>query len=386
MNDPSLCPLLQVDLDAIAANTRQLSALTTAGLLAVVKADAFGHGVTEVARTALDHGAAFLGTATLQEALAVRERGIDAPLLCWLTGPFTDFGPALRARVDVAAPTVQHLDAVAAAARATGRRARVHLHADVGMARDGAPAELWGVLCRHAARLERVGLIKTAGVMGHLGCADDPADPHTGDGLTRFRRAVAQARRAGLRPAYRHLAATAALMTSPDTHQNLVRIGAGLYGIGPGGTGVPLRPATTLTAPVTTVRDVPARTPVGYHHGHITDRPTRLALLPLGYGDGLPRAAQGRAQVLVQGRLRPVVGEFSMDQIVIDVGDAGIEPGESVTLLGPGLRGEPTLGDWAAWAHTLPHEICTALGRAARIERRHLPAQARPVHQLEIPA
>ncbi|MFI5867876.1 alanine racemase [Streptomyces sp. NPDC051546] len=368
-------PLFRVDLAAIAANTRRLSARTTAGVMAVVKADGFGHGTVQIARTALDHGAAQLGVTTVTEALELRRAALSAPILSWLNAPDTDFAPAIAAGVDLAVPGVEHLRAVEAGSLAARRRARIHLHADTGMARDGAAAGTWPELCRLAARLESVNIVDVVGVMGHLSCADNPTDVHNGAGREAFDRAVRTAHLAGLRPRRRHLAATAALLGDPRTHHDLVRVGAGLYGIDPTGR-AGLRYAAKLTAPVATVREVPAGTPVGYGHTWTTNRRTRLALIPLGYADGLPRAASGLAQVQLRGRRCPLVGVFSMDQIVVDVGEEGVAPGEVATLFGPGDEGEPTVEEWARWAGTLPHELLTSVGSARRITRRHLPAPA----------
>jgi alanine racemase len=248
----------------------------------------------------------------------------------------------------------------------TGLPARVHLQLDVGMARDGAEPERWGQLCRLAAAAEAEGLLRVVGVMGHLGCTD-PGHDCAADATRVFILAARVARAAGLRPRVRHLAATAATLTDPRTHFETCRVGAGLVGIDPSGTTV-LRPAMTLTAPVISVREVPEGARVGYGHGHTTSGATRLALLPLGYADGVPRTATGRAEVLLGGRRCPVAGLVSMDQTVIDVTALpGVAPGDTATLLGPGDAGEPTPQDWARWAGTIPHDIVTGIG--ARVRR-----------------
>jgi alanine racemase len=169
-----------------------------------------------------------------------------------------------------------------------------------------------------------------------------------------------------LRPPLRHLAATAATLTDPLSQHTLCRVGAGLVGIDPTRT-TPLRPAMTLTAPVVTLRDVAPGTPVGYGHTWASPRATRLALLPLGYADGLPRAASGRAEVLLRGRRCPVVGLVSMDQVVVDVGTLPVTVGDVATVFGPGDHGEPTVAEWAAWSGTIEHEIVTGIG--ARVLR-----------------
>jgi alanine racemase len=255
--------VLTVDLDAVAANTRLFAARTRAGVMAVVKADGFGHGSAEAARTALANGATWLGVTSIAEGLALREAGLTAPVLSWLNPVDADFGPALAAAVDVAVPSLRHFRAVMDAARAGGHRARVHLHLDVGMARDGAEPAEWPGLCRAARAGEQRGVLQVVGLMAHLGCAGIPADTCNKAGRARFAWGLEAARAAGLRPGMRHLAATAAALTDPRTHHTLCRIGAGLAGIDPSGT-TRLHPALTLTAPVVAVRRVRAGSRAGY--------------------------------------------------------------------------------------------------------------------------
>jgi alanine racemase len=356
-------PRLDIDLAAVADNTRLFARRASGELMAVVKADGFGHGAVDVARTALAHGATWLGVTSIDEALWLRAAGLRAPLLSWLNPVDADVDAAVEAGIDLAVPGIEHLEAVG---RAPGV-VRVHLHVDAGMARDGAPPATWGHLCRTARRLEQRGQIEVVGVMGHLGCADDPTDGCNATGRTRFAWALEVARASGLRPAHRHLAATSATLTDPRTHHTMSRVGAGLVGIDPSRTAT-LRPAMTLTAPIVSVRRVRAGTSVGYGHTHLTDRAADLALVPLGYADGLPRLASGRAEVLVRGRRRPVVGRISMDQVVVDLGDSTVSAGETVTVFGPGDAGEPTVAEWAAWADTIEHEIVTGIG--PRVRRR----------------
>ncbi len=352
---------LQVDLEAVAANTRLFAARTPGALMAVVKADGFGHGATPVARTALAHGASWLGVTSLDEALALRADGVTAPLLSWLNPVGADFVAAIGHQVDLAVPSLTHLVAVTRA----GLGARVHLHLDTGMARDGAAPAEWAALCRAARAAERAGHLRVVGVMGHLGCADTPTHPANAAGRTAFAHGVAAARAAGLRPPLRHLAATAATLTDPAARHTMSRVGAGLVGIDPSGT-TRLSPALTLTAPVVGVRRVAGGTAVGYGRSWSASRPTTLALLPLGYADGVPRATSGRAEVALRGRRRRVVGTISMDQVVVDVGDEPVAPGEVATVFGPGRAGEPTVAEWAAWAGTIEHEIVTGIGRRVR--------------------
>jgi len=358
--------VLTVDLQAIAANTRLFASRTRAEVMAVVKADGFGHGGADAARAALANGATWLGVTSIAEGLALREAGLAAPVLSWLNPVDADFGLALAAGIDLAVPSLQHLSVVIDAAAASGRRARVHLQLDVGMARDGCEPAGWPGLCRAACGGEQRGVLQVVGLMGHLGCADNPADPCNKAGRACFGCGVETARAAGLRPAVRHLAATAATLTDSRTHHTLCRIGAGLVGIDPSRT-TRLHPALTLTAPVVAVRRVRAGRPVGYGHSWTAPADTTLGLLPAGYADGLPRAASGHAEVMVRGRRCPVAGLISMDQTVIDLRSQQVHPGEIATVFGPGTSGEPTVADWAAWAGTIEHEIVTGVG--ARVRR-----------------
>lgn len=360
-------PRAVVDLAAVAANTRLIADRTSAEVMAVVKADGFGHGAADLARTALAYGATWLGVTSVAEACALREDGIDAPLLSWLNGLDADFATAVASGVDLAVPSLEHLQALSGGAPG----ARVHLHLDTGLARDGADPHEWAALCLAAARAQHQGLVIVVGVMGHLPCVEHPGHWSTRLGRERFAWGVAVARRCGLRPRHRHLASTAATLTDPRTHHTMVRIGAGLVGIDPSGT-TALAGALTLNAPLVSVREAPAGTAVGYGHAWTASVGTRLGLVPLGYADGLPWAASGRAEVLVRGVRRPLVGRISMDQAVVDLGDTGAGPRDTVTVLGPGDDGEPTAADWAHWSRTLPHEVVTGLG--ARTPRVVLPA------------
>lgn len=352
---------------AIASNVRHFRRVTGTQVMAVVKADAFGHG--DVAEVALANGATWIGVATIPEALRLRAAGVGAPMLSWLNPVDADWVAAIAQRVDVAVSSLEQLYAVARAAARVGGRARIHLHLDVGMARDGAPREMWSALCVVAREFELAECLTVAGIMGHLSSAESPEDTQNDVERQRFVNGVRVALRRGLAPSELHLAASAAALHRPDTRFTLARIGAGLFGIDPAGR-ESLAQALTLTAPVAQLRRVAAGVGVGYGHEHTTSRATTLAVLPLGYGDGLPRAAQHRAEVSIRGSRFPVVGRISMDQIVVDVGGAAIELGDLAILVGPGTRGEPTAGEWATWAGTIAHEVLTRLGtRTSRVLR-----------------
>jgi alanine racemase len=356
--------VLGVDLSAVTDNVRTIKSRTTGELMAVVKADGFGHGQLDVARAALAGGATRFGVTSIGEARPLREAGLTQRVLSWLNPPGADFGEAVRLDLELAVPGLDHLHAIAR----TAPGARIHLQLDTGMGRDGAEPAQWDRLCHAARHAERMGLVRVAGIMGHLPCADRPGHAANALGRNLFAWGLRVAREAGLRPADHHLAATAATLSDPLSHHTMSRIGAGLVGIDESGT-VRLRRALSLTAPIVSIRGVPAGTPVGYGHTWVAKHATRLGLIPVGYADGLPRAASGRAEVWACGDRRPVAGRISMDMTVIDLGpDSPVSVGDPVTVFGPGERGEPTTADWADWAGTLEHEIVTGL--SARLARR----------------
>jgi alanine racemase len=357
-------PTLVIDAAAVTANVRTIDAATPGEVMAVVKADAFGHGAVAVARAALEGGATRLGVTTLAEALDLRAAGFTERILSWLNPADADFAAAAAHGIEVAVPGLSHLAAVRAAPGL-----RVHLALDTGMARDGSSPDDWAVLCREARHAETAGALTVVGVMGHLPCADRPDDPANTAGLARFAWGLRTARELGLTPDDHHLAATAATVSDPRSHHTMSRIGAGLVGIDESHT-AQLRPALTLTAPLVQVRRVAAGTSVGYGHSWRTSRATRLGLLALGYADGLPRLASNRAEVLVGGVRLPIVGRISMDMTIVDLGPedgpGAAQEGAVATVFGPGDAGEPTAAEWADWAETLEHEIVTGLGPRLR--------------------
>jgi len=362
-----------VDLDAIAANTAVLRERVGRPLMAVVKADGYGHGLVPAARAVLAGGADSLGVAVLGEALALRAAGITAPLLAWLHGPGTDYAAALDADVEVSVNADWALDEVLAAVRATGRPARLHLKADTGLSRAGATPAEWPGLVAAAARAQADGEIEVVGLWSHMIYADAPTHPSIAAQVRVFEEAVALARGAGLTEARLHLANSAATIALPDTWYDFVRPGVALYGLDPlGGDSADygLRPAMTVQAAVALAKRVPAGTGVSYGHTYVTDRETTLALVPVGYADGVPRAAGNRAPVLAAGAQRVIAGRVCMDQFVLDVGDAVVEPGDPVVLWGPGDRGEPTAQQWADVLDTIHYELVTRVG--GRFSRRYV--------------
>jgi alanine racemase len=366
-----------VDLAAIRDNvTTLVAAAAPAATMAVVKADAYGHGLVPAARAARAGGAQWLGTAVLAEALALREAGVDGRILAWLAAPGEDFAAAVAADVDVSAYADWQVDEVAAAARAAGRAARVHLKVDTGLGRGGAMPADWPALVARARQRESDGDLDVVGVWTHLAYADAPGHPTIAAQVAVFEQAVATAEAAGLRPQVRHVANSAATLTLPSAHFDLVRPGLAVYGLSPipevaGPAELGLRPAMTLQARVALVKHVPAGHGVSYGHTYHTSADTRLALVPLGYADGVPRHASGRGPVRVGGQTFPVAGRVCMDQVVLDVGDAPVGPGDLAVLFGDGRGGEPTAQDWAQAAGTISYEVVTRV--SSRLPRRYLP-------------
>ncbi|MGY1743821.1 MULTISPECIES: alanine racemase [unclassified Blastococcus] len=362
-----------VDLDAIAANTAALRERVGRPLMAVVKADGYGHGLVPAARAALAGGADALGVAVVEEALALRAAGVTAPLLAWLNAPGEDFAAALAADVEVSVNATWGVEEVVAAARATGRTARLHLKVDTGLSRGGATPDEWPALVAAAARAQAGGEVEVVGLWSHLAYADAPTHPTIGRQKAVFDEAVAVARDAGLRDARRHLANSAATVALPETWYDLVRPGIAVYGLDPLG-GDPaaygLRPAMTVAARVLLTKRVPAGAGVSYGHTYETTTETTLAVVPVGYADGIPRAAGNRAPVLAGGAQRAIAGRVCMDQFVLDVGDAPVRAGDRVVLWGPGTDGEPTAQQWADAVDTIHYELVARIG--GRFARRYV--------------
>jgi len=366
----------RIDVGAIRDNVAALRSGTSAEVMAVVKADGYGHGLLPSARAAVAGGATWLGTALLDEALALRAAGITEPrVLAWLIGPGEAWGEALRADIDLSVNAAWALDEVVEAAREAGTTARVHLKVDSGLGRGGAAPADWADLVDAARKAEAEGTVRVVGVWSHLAYADAPGHPTIVRQADVFREALAQAESAGLSPDVRHLANSAATLTAPDQHFDLVRPGLAVYGLSPvpdvaGPSAYGLRPAMTLAADLVHVKRVPAGHGVSYGHTYLTERETTLGLVPLGYADGVPRAGGNVGPVLAAGRSRTVAGRVCMDQLVIDLGDDDVAVGDEVVLFGPGDDGGPTAQDWAAATGTISYEIVSRLG--PRVPRRYL--------------
>ena len=354
----------RLDLGAVAHNIRTVrAAVDPVRVMAVVKARAYGHGAVPVARAAVAAGADWLGVAEIDEALELRQAGIEAPILAWLHHPEQDFDRAIAAEVDLGVNYLGQLDRVA---NATGV-ARVHLKVDTGLGRNGATELDWPEFFAAAAAHERAGRLVVRGLWSHLANA---GERHDNDQVAAFERAIVGARAAGIDPELTHLASTAGALRRPSARFDLVRIGIGTYGLSPfddaTSADLGLRPALELSAAVASVKRVPAGTGVSYGSDYRTGRETTLALIPLGYGDGIPRQASGRGPVSINGRTYRVAGRIAMDQFVVDVGDEAVAVGDRAVLFGDPARGVPAADDWARAAGTINYDIVTRLG--GRIE------------------
>lgn len=368
-----------IDLAAVRHNVRHLIELAApATVMAVVKADAYGHGALPVARAALDAGAGWLGVAHISEALPLRSAGIDAPLLAWLHTSDSDFHAAVAANIDLGCSGWELPHIVAAALR-MNTTARIHLKIDTGLGRNGCTPADWEEFVGLARQAELAGAVSVVGVFSHLAVADEIERPETDEQLAVFTGAVAQAEAAGLRPTQRHIANSAGVLSRPDTHFDLVRPGLAIYGLSPfeGRTSASLglRPVMTLRTEISMCKDVPAGQGVSYGLNYRTAAASTLALIPLGYADGIPRIATG-GPVRVNGVSYPVVGRIAMDQMVIDLGRAGLVAnsasmiGAEAVLFGPGDDGEASADEWASAAATINYEVVTRISpRVPRVYR-----------------
>ncbi|MFJ9519046.1 alanine racemase [Kitasatospora sp. NPDC101801] len=372
-----------IDLAALRGNLAALRERTHGPeLMAVVKADAYGHGAVRCAQEAVAAGARWLGTATPEEALALRAAGIGADrarVLCWLWTPGGPWAQALRAEIDISVSDRWALDELLVAVRDTGITGRVHLKADTGLGRNGCQPRDWPALVAAARAAEAEGLLKVVGVWSHFAAADEPGHPSIRLQLDGFAAALAVAERAGLRPEVRHLANSPATLLLPESYYDLVRPGLAMYGLSPvpevgGPADFGLRPVMALTARLALVKHVPGGHGVSYGHHYTTSGETTLGLVPVGYADGIPRHASGTGPVQVGGKWYTVAGRVAMDQFVVDLGGDTARVGDEVRVFGNGEHGEPTAEDWGRACGTISYEIVTRIG--ARVPRRYLGASS----------
>lgn len=361
----------RIDTAAITANVAELRRRTPAAIMATVKADGYGHGLLPAARAALAGGAEWLAVAFIEEALALRGGGIEAPVLSLIATPQDQLHRALAAGIDLTVGASWLLAELVAAASESGRRARIHLEVDTGLSRGGATADAWPGLLDEVAAAS--GAVEVVGIWSHLACSDEPKHPANDAQLTAFNEALAIAKQRGIVPQLRHLANSGGLLALPETHFDAVRPGIAIYGVAPGPdidmTG--LTPAMTLISHVAKTKRIAAGTGISYGLTHVVDRDTRIALVPLGYGDGIPRHASNVGEVLIGGRRRPIVGRVCMDQFLVSTEDDRISAGDEVILFGPGDNGEPTAYEWGEAIGSIGYEIVTRVG--SRVPRVYEP-------------
>ncbi|HLS13855.1 MAG TPA: alanine racemase [Beutenbergiaceae bacterium] len=358
-----------VDLAAVRANVHRLRrGAPGAEVMAVVKADAYGHGLLPVARAAVQAGAGWLGVAQLNEALRLRADGHTVPILAWLYGPGAALDQALQADIDLSVGAHWALAEVLAAARQTGRTARVHLKVDTGMGRSGLPLPAWQDLLTEALRAQASGAINIVGVWSHLARADELDRSSVQDQIELFDEAVRHAEAGGADIELRHLANSAGMLLEPQTHYDLVRPGLAVYGLNPApevrdDPAFDLVPAMRVEADVLLVKDVPAGYGVSYAHTYTTPSQTVLGVIGMGYADGVPRHASNTGPVQVGRRRVQIAGRVCMDQTVLDLGPgADLTEGQIAVLFGSGAGGEPTAQDWADAVGTINYEIVARIG------------------------
>ncbi|XAS68040.1 alanine racemase [Micrococcaceae bacterium Sec5.7] len=349
---------VNVDLSAISDNVKALRKRSAAPhFMAVVKGNAYGHGLLDVARTALDSGADWLGTAQLSEAIALRSAGIESPVLSWLylASQTSDvIREALEFDIDVSLGSLDQLEVLAGISKDLSHPAYVHLELDSGLSRGGARAEDWPELVARARQAELAGTVVVRGVWTHLAWADVPAHPGNAAAVAAFELAVAEAREAGLNPELRHVSSSANILERPEFHFDMVRAGLAIYGLAPADHLEPadfgLRPALSFTAPLVMIKKVPAGTGVSYEHQAITYEPRFLGLIPLGYADGIPKGISGRSVVQIGGRKVPVIGKVCMDQFMVDLGPdlMDVTVSDTAVLFGDPGFGAATADKWGS--------------------------------------
>jgi alanine racemase len=357
---------VRINLEALAHNIAHVKGDSKADLLAVVKANAYGHGLLPVAEAALAAGATWLGTALLEEALELRKGGITAPLIAWLTPVGEDFESAINLNIDLSVPSIAILHEISTASQKIGKRARIHIEVDTGMTRGGILEE-WQ---------QFLGILPTAhvevvGFWTHFARADEPISDYTQIQINGFEQMLVDLQGAGFTPQYIHYANSAATLLRVGTDQNILRVGIAMYGLSPDlgfmGTsaGLGLKPVMSIAAKLHLVKQVPAGSPVGYGGTAITEKNTILGVVPMGYADGIPRNATSLTGVTHNGNRAPIIGRVSMDQFVVDLGpESTAQAGDEVLVIS---ESGYTADDWAIASSTINYEIVTRI--AARVPR-----------------
>ena len=364
----------EINLSAITQNFKSIKSRTTADVLAVVKADAYGHGLIPVSKALEEAGADWFGTALLEEAINLRKAGILKPIISWLTPLGEDFKSAIDLDIDLGIPSIDLLDEVIKAASLTGKTARIHLEIDTGMSRGGVLSE-WDQLIKSVLAGVNLKQLKVIGIWSHFARADEPDELMNQEQLSLFEVKVNQAKAAGIDAQFIHIANSAALFTNKSAHKNIIRSGIALFGLSPDvktigdSSSLGLKPAMKLKAKLNLVKEVKAGSSVGYGGTAVLKSDTKLGVVALGYADGIPRSTNNLAGVFVDKKRAPIIGRVSMDQFVVDLGiTSTAKTGDEVIVFGDGSNGEYTVDEWAKAANTINYEIITRIGpRVPRI-------------------
>ena len=367
----------EINLAAIAENLNFIKSKTSAQVLAVVKADAYGHGLINVAKAAEKAGADWLGTALLEEGIALRNGGITKPIISWLTPWGEDFKSAINLEIDLSISSIELLNEIILVGKSINKVPRVHIEIDTGMNRGGFGDE-WGSLLPEIVRAVKAKEIKAIGIWSHFARADEPNEVMNSTQLAKFDQKVKQLSDSGVNLEFIHIANSAAALSNKAAHKNIIRWGIGLYGLSPDVTNMGdskslgLKPAMKLFAKLQLVKSVKAGQSVGYGGTAITKSDTKLGVVTLGYADGVPRNANNSAGIYVAGKRAPIIGRVSMDQFVVDLGlDSLAKTGDEVIVFGDGSQGEYTIDEWAKACATINYEIVTRIGvRVPRIYSR----------------
>ena len=364
----------EINLSAIADNLKLIKGKTNTQVLAVVKADAYGHGLIQVGKAAEAAGANWLGTALLEEGIALRNSGIKVPIISWLTPLGEDFKTAINLDIDLSISSIELLTEVISAGKVVKKIPRVHIEVDTGMSRGGVGDD-WQLFLTELSKTVKANEINIIGIWSHFARADEPGQAMNQEQLNTFEDRIKSASDVGIKPEFIHIANSAAALTNNGAHKNIIRWGIGLYGLSPDinnlgdSKSLKLKPAMRLKAKLHLVKAVKAGVSVGYGGTAITKSDTKLGVVTLGYADGVPRNANNLAGVFVDGKRAPLIGRVSMDQFVVDLGiNSSAKTGDEVIVFGDGSSGEYTADEWAKASGTINYEIVTRIGsRVPRI-------------------
>jgi len=359
----------RIDTGHLASNIAHLKSVSKTPLMAVVKADAYGHGLLGVGLSAEKAGADWLGVALLEEAITLRTHGVRIPILAWLVSPGSDFKSAIEHDIDVAVASIAAFEEIAK----LPNKPRIHIELDTGMTRGGFLDEWQEFL------LQDFSTVNVVGIFSHFARADEPDEKQNEEQLQRFNEMVADLAKIGINPPIKHLSNSAGTLKNPSAHFNLVRTGISMYGLSPdvsilgSSKQLSLKPVMQLRAKLHLVKSVPAGAAVGYGATAHTTSQTKLGVVAMGYADGIPRIAKN-VGVFVDGKRAPIIGRISMDQFVVDLGaESTAVSGDWVIIFGDGSHGEYTADDWGTASLSINYEIVTRIGpRVPRIYAPHV--------------